>query len=97
MSIKKWNFSLDRVDHQDVFKPNESWPAEARETYNKFNKETKLGKWKKVTKPKSNEVIRNYVEASNGQMFTGGLFCNVEERKIKAVITFQSWTQGPKG
>ena len=97
MSVKKCNFSSETVDYQDVFKPNESWPAEAIEAYNKFNKETKLGKWRRITNPENNGVIRNYVDATNGKMFTGAFFYNVEERKVKAVITFQSWTQGPKG
>ena len=97
MPIKKGNFSSDTVNHQDAFKPNESWPAEAIEAYKKFNKETKLGKWKRITKAGSNGVIRNYVDATDGKMFTCCFFYNVEERKIKAVITFQSWTQGPKG
>ena len=98
MSVKKCNFSSETVEHQDVFKPNESWPAEAIEAYNKFGKDTKSGKWKKRSmEPKNNGVIRNYVDATNGKMFTGALFYNVEEKKVKAVITFQSWTQGPKG
>ena len=97
MSVKKCNFSSETEDHQDVFKPDESWTAEALEACNKFNKDIKLGKWKRITKPKNNGVIRNYVDATNGKMFTGALFYNVEERKVKAVITFQSWTQGPKG
>ena len=86
---------------KEVSVPNERWPAEAIEHYDKFMRETKSGEWFKWMFPKSRRINNPNVKctllAQKGRMYTMALFKSRATLASKGVVTFQEWSSNDAG
>lgn len=86
---------------KEVSVPNERWPAEAIEHYDKFMRETKSGEWFKWMFPKSRRInnpnVKRTLLAQKGRMYTMALFKSRTTLASKGVVTFQEWSSNDAG
>ena len=80
--------------------PNESWTEKTRKLYDDLMDQCKDGEWEKVISFQNfSAKERLFVRAveEKGKMFEYAMFLNRKEERIKAVMQFGPWLQGPKG
>jgi len=80
--------------------PNETWTEKTKKLYNDLMDLCKDGKWEKVTSFQNFTADeRLFVRAveEKGKMFEYAMFLNREEERMRAVVQFGPWLQGPKG
>lgn len=97
--------SADNVDENELIReasiPNETWTEKTKTLYNEFMDLSKDGgNWEKVTSFQNltaNERLFVRAVEEKGKMFEYAMFLNREEQRIRAVVQFGPWLQGPKG
>ncbi|XP_065059771.1 acyl-coenzyme A thioesterase THEM4-like isoform X2 [Rhopilema esculentum] len=80
--------------------PNNSWSDKTKKLYNELVDLCKDGKWEKITSFKnftSDARLYTRCVAEEGKLFEYAMFFNREEQKLRAVVQFGPWLQGPKG
>ena len=80
--------------------PNETWTEKTKKLYNELMELCNDGKWEKIVSFQNftrNERLFLRAIEEKGKMFEYAMFLNREEQKIRAVVQFGPWLQGPKG
>ena len=80
--------------------PNKSWTEKTLKLYNELMDLCKDGKWEKVTSFQNftgNERLFVRAIPAEGKMFEYAMFLNRSEERMRAVVQFGPWLQGPKG
>lgn len=95
----------NKEDHKnslikEVSLPNPTWADKTRKLYDELMDLCKDGKWEKVISYQNNTASeRLFVRAveAEGKMFEYAMFLNRKEQRLRAVVQFGPWLQGPKG
>ena len=85
---------------KEVSLPNPTWTDKTRKLYDELMDLCKDGQWEKVISYQNNTgTERLFVRAveAEGKMFEYAMFLNRKEQRLRAVVQFGPWLQGPKG
>lgn len=100
MSTKANNASEEEELIKEASLPNETWTEKTKKLYNELTDLCKDGQWEKVKSFQNftaNERLFLRAVEEKGKMFEYAMFLNKEEQRIRAVVQFGPWLQGPKG
>ena len=85
---------------KEVSLPNPTWADKTRKLYDELMDLCKDGQWEKIISYQNNTgTERLFVRAveAEGKMFEYAMFLNRKEQRLRAVVQFGPWLQGPKG